>query len=110
MHVEGRKVLATEAYDVDVLSRGGWRWHDTNFPMYGAISHALLFLFCMKKNYSIKLNSKNKINWKSYSWMKSLSKNEITPWRQKTLNSLDPYATHLLALETIYRTLTAQVV
>ena len=62
------------------------------------------------KIYSIKLNSKNKTNWKSYSWMKSLSKNEITPWRQKTLNSLDPYATHLLALETIYRTLTAQAV
>ena len=62
------------------------------------------------KSYSIELNSKNRTNWKSYSWMKSLSKNEITPWRQKTLNSLDPYATHLLALETIYRTLTAQAV
>ena len=61
VHVEGRKVLATEAYDVDVLSRGGWRWHGTNFPMYGAISHALLFLFCMEKFIRLNLIPKIKL-------------------------------------------------
>ena len=61
VHVEGRKVLATEAYDVDVLSRGGWRWHGTNFPMYAAISHALLFLFCMEKFIRLNLIPKIKL-------------------------------------------------